>query len=144
GSFRLPRPRPALSQTVLHGWDQRVCLLLAGVAIWILLRQLLPGTAGRAAAVAFFLVPGHSLVAVLGDNDLAMVALLLGALVAAQRRRFLLMGLLLGLAVATKQHALLAAPFIVWWALARGASLPVVARSAASGMAALVAVLLPF
>src|SRR5207245_9550478 len=93
---------------------------------------------------AVLMVPGHGLGAVPGDNDLAMVALLLGALVAAQRRRFLLMGLLLGLAVATKQHALLAAPFIVWWALARGASLPVVARSAASGMAALVAVLLPF
>src|SRR2546425_4770594 len=73
-----------------------------------------------------------------------MVALLLGALFAAQRRRFLIMGLLLGLAVATKQHAVLAAPFIVWWALARGASLPVVARSAAAGMAALMAVLLPF
>jgi uncharacterized membrane protein len=54
------------------------------------------------------------------------------------------MGLLLGLAVATKQHAVLAAPFIVWWALARGASLPVVARSAVGGMAALMAVLLPF
>ncbi|HLB75398.1 MAG TPA: glycosyltransferase 87 family protein [Candidatus Dormibacteraeota bacterium] len=144
GQFLLPLPLQSLSQTILHWWDQRVFLLLAGVAIWILLRQLLPGTAGRAAALVFFLVPGHSLVAVLGDNDLAMVALLLGALFAAQRRRFLIMGLLLGLAVATKQHAVLAAPFIVWWALARGASLPVMARSAAGGMAALMAVLLPF
>ncbi len=144
GQFLLPLPLQALSQTALHWWDQRVFLLMAGVAIWILLRLLLPGMAGRAAAFAFFLVPGHSLVAVLGDNDLAMVALLLGALLAAQRQRFLLMGLLLGLAVATKQHALLAAPFIVWWALARGASLPVVARSAAGGLAALTAVLLPF
>ncbi len=114
GQFLLPLPLQALSQTLLHWWDQRVFLLLAGVAIWILLRQLLPGTAGGAAAVA------------------------------SQRQRFLLMGLVLGLAVATKQHALLAAPFIVWWALARGASLSVVARSATSGMAALVALLLPF
>lgn len=144
GQFLLPLPLQALSQTILHWWDQRLFLLLAGVAIWILLRLLLSGVAGRAAAFTFFLVPGHSLVAVLGDNDLAMVALLLGALLAAQRQRFLLMGLLLGLAVATKQHALLAAPFIVWWALARGASQPVAARSAAGGMAALAAVLLPF
>jgi hypothetical protein len=144
GQFLLPLPLQALSQTILHWWDQRVFLLLAGVAIWILLRLLLPGMAGRAAAFTFFLVPGHSLVAVLGDNDLTMVAVLLAALLAAQRRRFLVMGLLLGLAVATKQHALLAAPFIVWWALARGVSWPVVARSAAAGMATLAAVLLPF
>jgi hypothetical protein len=144
GQFLLPLPLQALSQTVLHWWDQRVFLLLAGVAIWIVLRLLLPGMAGRAAAGAFFLMPGHSLVAILGDNDLTMVAVLLAALLAAQRRQFLVMGLLLGLAVATKQHALLAAPFIVWWALARGASLPAVARSAVSGMAALTAVLLPF
>jgi hypothetical protein len=144
GQFLLPLPLQALSQTLLHWWDQRVFLLLAAVAIWIVLRLLLPGMAGRAAAGAFFLVPGHSLVAVLGDNDLTMVAVLLVALLAAQRRRFLVMGLLLGLAVATKQHALLAAPFIVWWALARGASWPVVVRSVAAGMATLAAVLLPF
>jgi hypothetical protein len=144
GQFLLPLPLQALSQTLLHWWDQRVFLLLAAVAIWIVLRLLLPGMAGRAAAGAFFLVPGHSLVAVLGDNDLTMVAVLLVALLAAQRRRFLMMGVLLGLAVATKQHALLAAPFIVWWALAKDASWPVVARSAVAGMATLAAVILPF
>jgi hypothetical protein len=144
GQFLLPLPLQAVSQTVLHWWDQRIFLLLAGAAIWVLLGLLLPGMAGRAAALSFFLVPGHSLVAVLGDNDLVMVAVLLGALLAAHHRRFLLMGVLLGLAVATKQHAILAAPFMVWWAMARGAGLPQVARSTAAGAGVLVVILLPF
>jgi glycosyl transferase family 87 len=144
GQFLLPLPLQALSQALFHWWDQRVFLLLAATAIWILLRLLLPGMPGRAAALMFFLLPGHSLVAVLGDNDLAMLAVLMGALLAAQRRQFVLMGVLLGVAVATKQHALLAAPFIVWWAVARGADLPALARSLAVGAAALAAVVLPF
>lgn len=144
GQFLLPLPLQALFQALFHWWDQRVFLLLAAAAIWILLRLLMPGMPGRAAALAFFLVPGHSLVAVLGDNDLAMLALLLGALFAAQRRRFLLMGVLLGVAVATKQHALLAAPFVVWWALARGAGLQDLARSVVAATATVAAVLLPF
>lgn len=144
GQFLLPLPLQVVSQAIFHWWDQRVFLLLAAAALWILLRQLLPGMPGRAAALTFFLVPGHSLLAVLGDNDLAMLAVLLGALLAAQRRRFVLMGILLGLAVATKQHALLAAPFIVWWALVRGADRPALARSAGGAAATLAAVVLPF
>lgn len=144
GQFLLPLPLQVVSQAALHWWDQRVFLLLAGAAIWILLRLLIPGMPGRAAAFTFFLVPSHSLLAVLGDNDLAMLAVLLGALLAAQRRRLLLMGVLLGLAVATKQHALVAAPFIVWWALVRGAGRPAVARSLSAGVATLLTLLLPF
>ena len=41
------------------------------------------------------------------------------ALLAADRRRYLLMGLLLGLAVVTKQHAALAVPFVLAWAALR-------------------------
>ncbi|TMD19655.1 MAG: hypothetical protein E6J07_05200, partial [Chloroflexi bacterium] len=101
GQFLFPLPLQALSRLIFGWWDERVFLLLAAVAIWLLLGALFPGIPGRMAAVALFLVPGHSLMAVLGDNDLPVVALLLAALLAAQRRRFLLMGLLLGCAIVT-------------------------------------------
>ncbi len=91
-----------------------------------------------------FLVPGHSLLAVLGDNDLPVVALLLAALLAAQHRRFLLMGVLLGCAIATKQHALLAVPLIAVFATARGADRRTITRAAAAGTVAVAAFLLPF
>jgi len=144
GQFLLPLPLQTISQALVHWWDQRIFLLLAATAIWVLLRFLFPGAPGRVAAVALFLIPGHSLVAVLGDNDLAMLAVLLGALLAAERRRFLVMGVLLGLAVATKQHALLAAPFIVWWALVRGADRAALARAAAIAAMTVAAIVLPF
>ena len=144
GQFLLPLPLQAISRSVFGWWDERVFLLVAAVAIWLLLGALFPGTPGRMAAVAFFLVPGHSLLAVLGDNDLPVLALLLAALLAAQHRRFLLMGLLLGCAIATKQHALLAVPLIVAFATVRGADRRSVTRAAAAGTLAVAAVLLPF
>jgi hypothetical protein len=73
-----------------------------------------------------------------------VVALLLTALLMAQHRRFLLMGLLLGGAIATKQHALLAVPLIVLWAGVRGADARTIARAAVAGMAVVAAFLLPF
>jgi len=144
GQFLLPLPLQALSRLVFGWWDERVFLLVAAVAIWLLLGALFPGIPGRMAAVALFLVPGHSLLAVLGDNDLPVLALLLAALLAAQHRRFLLMGLLLGCAIATKQHALLAVPLMVGFAAVRGADRRTVARAAAAGALAVAAVLLPF
>ena len=114
------------------------------MAIWLLLGALFPGIPGRMAAVALFLVPGHSLLAVLGDNDLPVLALLLAALLAAQHRRLLLMGLLLGCAIATKQHALLAVPLIVAFATVRGADRRTITRAAAAGTLVVAAVLLPF
>jgi len=144
GQFLFPLPLQAVSRLVLGWWDERVFLLIAAAAIWLLLGALFPGTPGRMAAVALFLVPGHSLLAVLGDNDLPVVALLLAALLAAQQRRFLLMGLLLGCAIATKQHALLAVPLIVVWAGVRGADTSVIARAALAATAAVVGFLLPF
>jgi len=144
GQFLFPLPLQALSRLVFGWWDERVFLLLAAVAIWLLLGALFPGIPGRMAAVALFLVPGHSLLAVLGDNDLPVVALLLAGLLAAQRRRFLLMGLLLGCAIVTKQHALLAVPLIVTWAVVRGADARTIARAALMGIAVVAAVLLPF
>jgi hypothetical protein len=144
GQFLLPLPLQSVSKLLLGWWDERVFLLLAAAAVWLLLGALLPGMPGRMAATAFFLVPGHSLLAVLGDNDLPVVALLLTALLLAQQRRFLLMGLLLGCAVATKQHALLAVPLVVVWAAARGVPMRTIARAALTGAAAVVALLVPF
>src|SRR5207248_3278050 len=79
GQFLLPLPLQALSRLVFGWWDERVFLLVAAVAIWLLLGALFPGIPGRMAAVALFLVPSHSLLAVLGDNDLPVLALLLAA-----------------------------------------------------------------
>jgi Glycosyltransferase family 87 len=144
GQFLFPLPIQALSRLVFGWWDERVFLLVGAAAIWLLLGALFPGIPGRMAAVALFLVPGHSLLAVLGDNDLPVVALLLAGLLAAQRRRFLLMGLLLGCAIVTKQHALLAVPLIVTWAVVRGADRRTVARAAVIATAVVGAFLLPF
>jgi len=144
GQFLLPLPLQALSRLVFGWWDERVFLLVAAVAIWLLLGALFPGIPGRMAAVALFLVPGHSLLAVLGDNDLPVLALLLAALLAAQHRRFLLMGLLLGCAIATKQHAVLAVPLMVGFAAVRGADRRTVVRAAVAGGVAVAVVLLPF
>ena len=144
GQFLLPLPLQAAWKVVFGWWDERVFLLLTAAAVWLLLGALLPGIPGRMAAVALFLVPGHSLLAVLGDNDLPVVALLLAALLAAHQRRFLLMGLLLGCAIATKQHALLAVPLIVVWAAVRGADAWTIARAALAGLAGVAVFLLPF
>ena len=144
GQFLFPLPLQTVSKLAFGWWDERVFLLLAAAAVWFLLGALFPGTPGRLAAVALFLVPGHSLLAVLGDNDLPVVALLLAALLAAQGRRFFLMGLLLGCAIATKQHALLAVPLIVVWAGVRGADARTIARAAVVGSATVAAFLLPF
>ncbi len=144
GQFLLPLPFQSLCQSVLGWWDQRIFLLAAAVGIWLILRKLLPGRAGRLAAIAFFLLPGHSLLAVLGDNDLPMLAVLLSALLAAHFRRFLIMGALLGLAVATKQHAAIAVPFVVAWAAVQGARLPALLRAASLAAVAAIAVVVPF
>jgi hypothetical protein len=144
GQFLFPLPLQALTKLVFGWWDERVFLLISAAAVWLLLGALFPGIPGRMAAIAFFLVPGHSLLAVLGDNDLPVVALLLTALLMAQHRRFLLMGLLLGGAIATKQHALLAVPLIVVWAGVRGADARTIARAAVAGTAVVAAFLLPF
>lgn len=144
GQFLLPLPLQAAATAVLGWWDERWFLLLAAAAVWLLLRVLLPGLPGRLAALAVFLLPFHSLIAVLGDNDLPALALLLAALLNADRRRFLWMGALLGLAVATKQHAALAAPIVLTWAAVRGASPRAVALGAAAGAGVLGALVVPF
>src|SRR5207302_8144559 len=133
-----------LAARPLGWWDERAFLLVAAGLIWWLLSRLFPGAPGRLAATAFFLIPGHSLVAVLGDNDLPMLALVLAALLAADRRRYLLMGLLLGLAVVTKQHAVLAVPLIAAWAVVRGADVRELIRAAALATGAALAMLAPF
>ena len=143
GQFVWPLPLQ-LAARQLGWWDERVFLLVAAGVTWWLLARLFPGVPGRLAATAFFLIPGHSLVAVLGDNDLPMLALVLGALLAADRRRYWLMGLLLGLAVVTKQHALLAVPVVGVWAIVRGAEVRGLLRAAVLASIAAVATLTPF
>jgi glycosyl transferase family 87 len=113
GTVLVPLPIQAAFKALFGWWDERLWLLLAGVAIWVLLGRIAPGSIGRMAAIAFFLIPGHSLLAVLGDNDLPMVALLLGAVLAINNRRWLAAGALIGLAIATKQTALIALPVLI-------------------------------
>jgi 4-amino-4-deoxy-L-arabinose transferase-like glycosyltransferase len=142
GTIVLPLPLQAAFQFVTGWWDERIWLLLAGAAVFVLLRWLLPGPAGRIAAVAFFLIPGHSLLAVLGDNDLPMIALLLAATLTIARRRFVPAAIIIGLAIATKQSALIAVPVLVAWGFANGItwrSLPRYAGIAALAVAALLA-----
>jgi hypothetical protein len=144
GQFLLPLPLQAASTATAGWWDERWFLLLAAAAIWILLGRLLPGVPGRVAAIAVFLLPLHSLIAVLGDNDLPAVALVLAALLAADHRRFLLTGALLGLAIATKQHALLAVPIVLTWAAVRGAPRRSLALAGGAGLAVAAVLVLPF
>jgi hypothetical protein len=142
GTIVLPLPLQAAFQFVTGWWDERIWLLLAGAAVFVLLRWLVPGAAGRMAAVAFFLIPGHSLLAVLGDNDLPMIALLLAATLAIARRRFVPAAIIVGLAIATKQTALIAVPVLVAWGFANGISwraLPRYASLAALTVGALIA-----
>jgi hypothetical protein len=144
GTIVLPMPVQAAVHALLGWWDERLWLLLAAVAVWVLLRRLAPGQAGRMAAITFFLIPGHSLLAVLGDNDLPMVALLLGAALAITNRRFVVAGLVIGLAVATKQTALIAVPVLVVWAGASGMGWKAFLRATGVAVVAVLALILPF
>jgi uncharacterized membrane protein YqjE len=144
GTIVVPLPVQAAFQFVTGWWDERIWLLLAGVAVFVLLRWLLPGTAGRMAAVAFFLIPGHSLLAVLGDNDLPMIALLLAATLAIARRRFVPAAIIIGLAIATKQTALIALPVLVAWGFANGMTWRSLSRYAGLAALPVLAILAPF
>ena len=144
GTILLPLPIQASVQWLTHWWDERLWLLLAAVAIWILLRRLIPGVPGRMAAIAFFLIPGHSLLAVLGDNDLPLVALLLAAVLTIRHRNWLLAALLIGLAVATKQTALIAVPVLTAWAVRQGAERRAVLGATGIAAAVVLALFAPF
>jgi hypothetical protein len=144
GTIVLPLPIQALFQFMTGWWDERIWLLLAGAAVFVLLRLLLPGAAGRMATLAFFLIPGHSLLAVLGDNDLPMIALLLATTLAIARRRFLPAAILIGLAIATKQTALIALPVLMAWGVANGMTWRVLPRYAGLAAVPVVALMAPF
>jgi hypothetical protein len=144
GTIVLPLPLQAGFQALVSWWDERLWLLLAAAAVFILLRRLAPGPGGGMAAIAFFLIPGHSLLAVLGDNDLPMVALLLLATWLIGGRRFVLAGLVIGLAIATKQTALIALPVLAAWATVQGIGWRAFLRAAATALAAIVILLAPF
>lgn len=144
GTIVLPLPLQAAVQGVLGWWDERIWLLLAAVAVWILLRRLVHGSGGRMAAIAFFLIPGHSLLAILGDNDLPMLAMLLGAALAVGNRRFLVAGLVIGLAIATKQTSLIAVPILAAYAVGHQVGWGRFLRAAGIAAAAVVVLLVPF
>ena len=144
GTIVLPLPVQAAFQALLGWWDERIWLLLAAIAVWLLLRRLVPGVAGRMAAIAFFLIPGHSLLAILGDNDLPMVALLLGSALAIGKRRFLLAGLLIGLAIATKQTSLIAFPVLAAYAVGQRVGWRLFLRAAVVSIAVVCTLLAPF
>src|SRR5438105_7804861 len=86
GTVVLPLPLQAAFHAVLGWWDERIWLLIAAVAVGVLLGRLAPGPAGRMPAIGFFLIPGLSLPAVLGDIPLPLVAVRLGATLAIGRR----------------------------------------------------------
>ena len=144
GTVLIPLPVQAAFKWLFGWWDERVWLLAAAVAIWLLLTRLVPGTAGRMAAIAFFLIPGHSLLAVLGDNDLPMLAWLLGATLAIERRRWFMAAVLIGLAIATKQTALIALPVLVLWAFHRGLDRRRFLQAAGVAAAVVVVLFAPF
>jgi hypothetical protein len=144
GTIVLPLPLQAAFQGVLGWWDERIWLLLAAIAVFCLIRRLVPGAGGRMAAIAFFLIPGHSLLAVLGDNDLPMVALLLGAALAVGNRRFLIAGLLIGLAIATKQTSLIAVPILAAYAVGHQVGWRRFLRATGVAVGAVVVLLAPF
>ena len=144
GTIVLPLPLHAFFQWLFGWWDERLWLLVAGVALWVSIRKLFPGEWGRVAAAVLFLLPGHSLLAVLGDNDLPMLALVVLTIAAACRGRFLLAGLCLGLAIATKQTTLIVVPLLVAFAMARGLRGRSLILSAGVSAAAVLALLLPF
>ena len=144
GTIVLPLPMQAAFQGVLGWWDERIWLLLAAIAVWLILRRLVPGTAGRMAAIALFLIPGHSLLAVLGDNDLPMVALILAAALATANRKFLLAGLLIGLAIATKQTSLIAVPVLAAYAVGQHIGWRQFLRAAGVAVATVCVLLAPF
>ncbi len=144
GTIVLPLPLQAAFQGVLGWWDERIWMLLAAVAVFVLIRRMVPGVAGRMAAVTFFLIPGHSLLAILGDNDLPMAALLLGSGLAIGKRRFLLAGVLIGLAVATKQTSLIAVPILAAYAAGHHVGWRQFLRSAGLAVTAVCVLLAPF
>jgi hypothetical protein len=144
GTIGLPLPIQAAFTWAFGWWDERIWLLIAAVAVWILVGQLVPGPVGRMAAAAMFLLPGHSLLAVLGDNDLTMIAWILGAALAMSKRRWMIAGLLLGAALATKQTAIVAIPVFIVWAVASGIDRRRFVQAAALAAGALVLVLIPF
>ena len=145
GTVLVPLPLQVVFKGLFGWWDERLWLLLAAVAIWILLARLASPPIGRMAAIAFFLIPGHSLLAVLGDNDLPMVAFLLGAVLAIDRRRWQVAGLLIGLAIATKQTALIALPVLVAYAMVgRGIDRAAFMRATAVAAGVFVVLFAPF
>jgi hypothetical protein len=114
GTHAIFMPFYLASKATIGVFDSRFVTLLAYVLVVLLAARLFPSgplrlvAAGVAALNPF--VYWHQ---IFGANDLLFVALLLGVWLAAERKRPVLAGLLLGLACATKQLAWPFAPFVL-------------------------------
>src|SRR5207245_8804037 len=77
-------------------------------------------------------------------NDLPMIGLLLAATLAIARRRFLPAAIIIGLAIATKQTALIALPVLVGWGFANGITWRSLARYASLAAIPVAVLIAPF
>ncbi|MEP7105192.1 MAG: hypothetical protein ABI838_05040 [Chloroflexota bacterium] len=131
-------PAPILLATPLHlagigsAWLWLPALVLLGLAAW--------SVAGRAGVVAVTLNPLLLIDYLSLLNDLFFLAAGLGAVALLQRRRALAAGLLIGLALAFKQTAVVLVPGIAFLAWRARLAMP----AAAGAVLALAVLVLPF
>jgi hypothetical protein len=114
GTHLLMLPFHLVSRALLGAFDPRVVTLLAfGAAALLAFRVAGGGDRGLAASAVVLVSPLVYWQQIFGANDVVLAALLLGAVVLADRGRPLASGALLGLACATKQLAWPFAPFLL-------------------------------
>jgi hypothetical protein len=114
GSFVLPAPLIALADSLRVPFDQRaVYLALYGAGVWLIPRAFRRRSIGELARTIFALNPLIVTFMEIGRNDIYVIAFLLFAIVALERRRPYAFFLCLALACATKQLAWFVAPFLL-------------------------------
>lgn len=143
-SFLLPAPLIALADAVHVPFDARlVYVALYAVGIWLIPRAFRNRGTGELARTVFAFNPLIVTFLVIGRNDIYVIAFLLFAIVALERRRPLAFFVSLALACATKQLAWFVAPFLLvcsWRAWPR----EVWRRGAALGAGLFAVLVLPF
>jgi len=125
-SFLLAAPGKWLAQRVGVGYDNRLlyvtCFLWLFASCWLLTTNAIHT---RLLAIGVGLNPVFGAWVAAGENDVLMVAFLIAALVLATRSKTGLASIAVGLAVATKQHAVLfAVPWLLHLAFASSAEGP--------------------
>jgi hypothetical protein len=143
-SFLLPAPLIALADAIHVPFDQRIVYLaLYAAGIWLIPRAFRNRGTGELARTVFAFNPLVASFLVIGRNDIYVIAFLLFAIVALERRRPFAFFASLALACATKQLAWFAAPFLLvcsWRAWPR----EVWRRGAALGTGLFLVLVLPF